>query len=80
MPGALNLVEILASVYLLAIIGALAYADVRALMAKCTTTHLFPGRAHRGRRGDGGPARQESVVYLSIKPGRWCITAQLRWP
>jgi hypothetical protein len=54
MSGALNLVEIITSVYLLAIIGALAYANVRAFMAKRSTAHLFSGRAHRGHpHGDG---------------------------
>lgn len=48
MSGALNLVEILTSVYLLAIIGALAYANVRAFMAKRSATHVFFGRAHHG--------------------------------
>ena len=67
MSSALNLVEILTSVYLLAIIGALAYANVRAFVAKRGRTHLFSERTYRGRRG---PARRESAIYLPIKPGR----------
>jgi len=69
MSGALNLVEILTSVYLLAIIGALAYANVRALLANRTANHLFSGRAHRGRLCDD-TSQQRAAGYLPIKPGR----------
>jgi hypothetical protein len=69
MSGALNLVEILASVYLLAIIGALAYANVRVFMAKRGAIYLFSGRAHPERLRDD-TSQQRAAGYLPVKPGR----------
>jgi hypothetical protein len=41
MSGALNFVEILATLYLMAIMGALGYVAFRAFMAKHGPFHLF---------------------------------------
>jgi hypothetical protein len=70
MSGALNLVEILASIYLLAIIGVLAYANVRVFMAKRSVNHLFSGQAHRGYPHDDGTSQQRAAGYLPFKSGR----------
>jgi hypothetical protein len=50
MSLALNLVEIIASCYLLAVIGALVYVDLRAFMAKRGPIRLFSGHPRRERR------------------------------
>jgi hypothetical protein len=70
MSRALKLVEILASVYLLSIIGALAYANVRVFMAKRSVIRLFSGQAHRGYPHDDGTSQQRAAGYLPVKPGR----------
>jgi hypothetical protein len=76
MSDALNLVEILASVYLLAVIGALAYAALRAFLAKRGIAYLFPGRtrlfarADRERLSGARRSQHESTGYFPIKPGR----------
>jgi hypothetical protein len=61
MRGALNLVEILASAYLLAIIGALAYASLRAFFAKRSTAQLFFGRRHHGHNGSSNPPQHAHI-------------------
>jgi len=61
MRGALNLVEILASAYLLAIIGALAYASLRAFFAKPNMTQLFFNRWHHGHRGASNPPQHADI-------------------
>ena len=55
MRDALNLVEILASAYVLAIIGALAYASLRVFLAKPSMTQLFFNRRHHGHNRDAHP-------------------------
>jgi Tfp pilus assembly protein FimT len=49
MPGALKLVEILATLYLLAIIGALAYAAARAWRSRRGPAYRFSRHAHHQR-------------------------------
>jgi hypothetical protein len=61
MRGALNLVEILASAYVLAIIGALAYAALRAFLTKRSATQLFFSRRHHGQRGASNPPQHVHV-------------------
>jgi hypothetical protein len=59
MSSATNFVEILASVYLLAIVGALVYANVRAFVAKRGGEYLFSGRRREGRLSRTIAQRQE---------------------
>jgi hypothetical protein len=61
MRGALNLGEILASAYVLAIIGALAYASLRAFLTKRSMTQLFFSRKHQGHRGASNPPQHAHI-------------------
>ncbi|MGA2810631.1 MAG: hypothetical protein ABSG16_04475 [Candidatus Acidiferrum sp.] len=63
MSGAANLVEVLATLYLLAIIGALAGAAVKAWIAKRGT--LFPRHSGDEHRSAGAPSpHSHSTITL----------------
>jgi hypothetical protein len=61
MHGALNLVKILASAYVLAIIGALAYASLQAFFARRSATQLFFGRRHHTQHGASNPPQHAHI-------------------